>query len=89
MCVSGCMMKQECVAVPSSGYKCPVTFCSEIVCVRVCMNVCRFKDCLNDEKEALVLQVNRLQEELLDLRKNSKTEKISGQDMQPKMHCSR
>ncbi|XP_047007587.1 uncharacterized protein LOC108258618 isoform X2 [Ictalurus punctatus] len=50
----------------------------------------RFKDCLNDEKEALVLQVNRLQEELLDLRKNSKSETIGGEDIQPKIvHCSR
>ncbi|KAB5554189.1 hypothetical protein PHYPO_G00047300 [Pangasianodon hypophthalmus] len=49
----------------------------------------RFKDCLNDEKEALVLQVNRLQEELLDIRKNSKSEMIGGEDTQPKMHCNR
>ncbi|KAI5097655.1 cingulin-like, partial [Silurus meridionalis] len=49
----------------------------------------RFKDCLNDEKEALVLQVNRLQEELLDLRKNSESETIGEEDAQPKIHCSR
>ncbi|XP_060748935.1 protein FAM184A [Tachysurus vachellii] len=49
----------------------------------------RFKDCLNDEKEALVLQVNRLQEELLDLRKNTKSEAISREDTLPKVHCSR
>ncbi|KAF7698340.1 protein FAM184A [Silurus meridionalis] len=49
----------------------------------------RFKDCLNDEKEALVLQVNRLQEELLDLRKNSESETIGEEDAEPKIHCSR
>ncbi|KAG7335239.1 hypothetical protein KOW79_001835 [Hemibagrus wyckioides] len=49
----------------------------------------RFKDCLNDEKEALVLQVNRLQEELLDLRKNTKSEAISKENTLPIMHCSR
>ncbi|XP_060758490.1 GRIP and coiled-coil domain-containing protein 2 [Neoarius graeffei] len=48
----------------------------------------RFKDCLNDEKEALVLQVNRLQEELLDLRKKSKSEMTDGEDTEPKVHCS-
>ncbi|XP_076844204.1 uncharacterized protein LOC143489217 isoform X2 [Brachyhypopomus gauderio] len=34
----------------------------------------RFKDCLSDEKEALLLQVNRLQVELAGLRKSSSCE---------------
>ncbi|TSK87444.1 hypothetical protein Baya_4158 [Bagarius yarrelli] len=49
----------------------------------------RFKDCLIDEKEALVLQVNRLQEELQDLKKKTKSQAISREDTQPKMLCSR
>ncbi|XP_062874782.1 uncharacterized protein LOC134336041 [Trichomycterus rosablanca] len=48
----------------------------------------RFKDCLNDEKETLVLQVNRLQDELSEFKKN-KSEMISEKDTQPTMHCIR
>ncbi|KAG9263767.1 golgin subfamily A member 5-like isoform X2 [Astyanax mexicanus] len=47
----------------------------------------RFKDCLSDEKEALVLQVKRLQEELADLKKNSDSEDTSPED--PATHCNR
>ncbi|XP_037400543.1 probable kinetochore protein NUF2 isoform X1 [Pygocentrus nattereri] len=48
----------------------------------------RFKDCLCDEKEALVLQVKRLQEELAELKKNSNSEAINVEHS-TSQHCDR
>ncbi|XP_026878919.2 hyaluronan-mediated motility receptor isoform X1 [Electrophorus electricus] len=45
----------------------------------------RFKDCLSDEKEALLLQVNRLQVELAGLQKNSSSKTVK-EDSTPQ-HC--
>ncbi|XP_066497588.1 hyaluronan-mediated motility receptor [Hoplias malabaricus] len=46
----------------------------------------RFKDCLSDEKESLVLQVKRLQEELAELKKESSSEMIAVEENTPQ-HC--